>query len=234
MTDGVHLLALAGVLFGAVAQSATGMGFSLLAAPALVLYLGPQQGVATTVVLATLSSALPFLRDGRHARPREVLRLLVPTLLCTPLIALALRGVDTRWLAPAAGAGVVVGVCVLASGVRWKWLRRPQGAVAAGAASALLNVVGGVGGPPIGLYAAHADWEPAVTRGNLHSFFIVQNCATALAVGIALPGPSELVALALGTACGMLLAPRVPTKTLRTAVLAVSLLGGIGLVGGAV
>ena len=228
-----HLLALAGVLLGAVAQSATGMGFSLLAAPALVLYLGPRQGVAMAVALAALSSALPLLRDGRHARPGEVMRLLVPTLLCTPLIALALRGVDTRWPAPAAGAGVVVAVCVLASGVRWEWLRRPQGAVAAGATSALLNVVGGVGGPPIGLYAAHADWEPATTRGNLFGFFVVQNIVTALAVGVVLPGPWELAALVLGTACGMLLAPRVSAKGVRAAVLAMSLLGGISLIGGA-
>ncbi|MGW3498911.1 TSUP family transporter [Streptomyces sp. NPDC001020] len=233
MTQNVHLLALVGVLLGAVAQSATGMGFSLLAAPALVLYLGPRNGVAMTVALATLSSLLPFLRDGRQARAGEVLRLLVPTLLCTPLIALALRGVNTRWLAPAAGAGVVVAVCVLASGVRWEWLRRPGGAVAAGAASALLNVVGGVGGPPIGIYAANADWEPATTRGNLYALFTVQNIATALAVGIVLPGLSELAALALGTACGMLLAPRIPTKAVRAAVLALSLLGGVGLFVGA-
>ena len=234
MTQGLQLLALAGVGLGAVAQSATGMGFSLVAAPALVLWLGPHKGVAVTVALATLSSVLPFLRDGRHARPGEVVRLLVPTLLCTPLIALALRGVDARWLAPAAGAGVVVAVGVLASGVRWRWLRRPGGAVAAGAASALLNVVGGVGGPPIGLYAANADWEPATTRGTLYGFFVVQNIATALAVGIALPGLAELAVLALGTACGMLLAPRMPAKAVRAAVLGMSLLGGVGLVCGAV
>lgn len=234
MTGGVHLLALAGVLLGAVAQSATRMGFSLLAAPALVLYLGPHQGVAATLALATLSSLLPLLRDGRHARPGEVVRLLVPTLLCTPLIALALRGVNTHWLAPAAGAGVVVAVGLLGSGVRWDWLRRPAGALAAGAASALLNVIGGVGGPPIGLYAANADWGPATTRGNLYGLFVVQNIVTALAVGVVLPGAAELAALVLGTAGGMLLGPRMPSKVLRNAVLAMSLLGGIGLLSGAV
>ncbi|RMI29256.1 TSUP family transporter [Nocardia stercoris] len=229
----LELLALAGVLLGALAQSATGMGFSLIAAPAMILWRGPHEGVALTLTLATLCSLVPLLRDGRYARPGEVARLLVPTLLCTPLVALALRGVDARWLAPAAGIGVIAAVAVLASGVRWTWLRRPSGALAAGAASALLNVVGGVGGPPIGLYAANADWPPETTRGNLYAFFVLQNLVTAFAVGLVLPSPPELAALALGTA-GMLLAPRLPAKAARTAVLAVSLLGGIGLLGGAV
>ncbi|MFF0776154.1 TSUP family transporter [Nonomuraea wenchangensis] len=228
-----HLLALAGVLLGALVQAATGMGFSLLAAPVMVLHLGPRDGVAATVVLAVLSSVVPLLRDGRHARPGEVARLLVPALVCTPLAALALRGVDTRWLALAAGSGVIIAVCVLAGGVRWRRLRRPEGAVAMGAASALLNVVGGVGGPPIGLYAANAGWEPATTRGNLHAFFILHNTATVLALGLVLPGAPELAALAAGTASGMLLASRLPVAALRSTVLGASLLGGIALTVGA-
>ncbi|MFI0351699.1 TSUP family transporter [Actinomadura sp. 9N407] len=232
--DPSYVLALAGILFGALAQASTGMGFSLVSAPVLVLHLGPREGVATAVALAVVSSVVPLLRDGRHARAGDVTRLLVPTLLCTYPIAWALRGADTRLLALAAGAGVIAAVCALAAGVRWSWLRRPEGAVATGATSALLNVVGGVGGPPIGLYAANAGWEPATMRGNLHAFFLVQNAATALVLGVVIPDLTQLAALALGTACGMFLAPRMPLKTLRTAVLGASLLGGIGLVAGAV
>lgn len=103
------------------------------------------------MLLAIVCSAVALLRDGRHADPRQVSRLLIPTILCTPLFAWALRSVDARLLGLAAGVCVVVAVGVLASGVRWSWLRRPKGAVATGAGSALLNVVGGVGGPPIGL-----------------------------------------------------------------------------------
>jgi hypothetical protein len=85
----------------------------------------------------------------------------------------------------------------------------------------------------VGLYAANADWPPATTRGTLYAFFVVQNIASALVVGVVLPGPGELAALALGTACGMLLAPRVPARVLRGAVLGLSLLGGAGLIVGA-
>ena len=94
-------------------------------------------------------------------------------------------------------------------------------------------MVGGVGGPPIDLYAAAAGWEPARTRANLQGFFLIQNIATALTLGPVVPGTAELAALGAGTAAGMLLAPRLPPALARTAVLGVSLLGGLALAGGA-
>lgn len=234
MTAYAHDLALAGILLGAFAQSATGMGFALVAAPVLILHLGPHQGVALVVTLSMLSSAIPLVRDARHAKPRAILQLLVPTVVCTPLIAYLLRDADPTWLAVAAGTGVIAAVAALARGARWAWLARPQGAAVAGTTSALLNVVGGVGGPPIGLYAANTDWSPATTRGTLYGFFIAQNIVTALSVGVLMPGLPELAALVLGTAAGMLLAPRLPATSVRTAVLGLSLLGGVGLIVGAV
>ena len=70
---------------GALAQSATGMGFSLVAAPALIVVAGPREGVATVLVLAVLASLLPLSRDWRHSNPRDAARLLAPTLLATPV-----------------------------------------------------------------------------------------------------------------------------------------------------
>ena len=122
---------------------------------------------------------------------------------------------------------------ILARGARWPWLNRPAGAVATGAASALLNVVGGVGGPPIGIYAANSGWSPETSRANLLLFFLIQNLVTALVLSIVLPGLPELAALVLGTACGMLLSTRIPSRVLRAAVLGVSFAGGLGLLGGA-
>jgi uncharacterized membrane protein YfcA len=229
-----ELLVVGAVAVGAAAQAATGMGFSLVAAPALVAALGPRQGVGTVLLLAVLASLVPLSRDWRHARPHDALRLLVPTLACTPLVALALRSADTSRVAIAAGLGVLAGVALLASGVRWAWLRRRRGAVVAGLGSAVLNVVGGVGGPPIGLYAANADWGPRQTRGTLSVFFLVQNLVTAVVVGLTLPHWPTLVALVVGVTTGMVLAPRLPAAALRTTVLLVSAVGGLALVAGSV
>lgn len=233
MTGSLLALVLAAVAAGALAQAASGMGFSLVAAPALVLALGPREGVAVTLVLAALSSVVPLARHHRHVRVRAVLPLLVPALALTPVLAWLLRDVETRWLALGSGLGVLVGVALLASGVRSAWFRRPEAAVATGGASALLNVVGGVGGPPIGLYAANADWPPTTTRANLHAFFLVQNVVTALVLGVRLPDVELVAALVLGTVTGMALAGRMSAAAVRRLVLTVSCVGGLGLVGGA-
>jgi uncharacterized membrane protein YfcA len=228
------LVALLAVAAGAVAQSATGMGFSLVAAPSLVALLGPRDGVGTVLLLAALSSVVPLTRDWRHGRPRDVARVIVPTLLATPLVALALRGADTRWLALAAGAGVLAGVGLLASGRSWSWLRRPSGAITAGVSSAVLNVLGGVGGPPVGLWAANAGWSPRSTRATLQTYLLIQNLATVAVLGLVRPDWRLVLALVAGGAVGTLLAPRLPAGLGRAGVLGASLVGGVALVAGSI
>ncbi|MGB7818234.1 MAG: hypothetical protein WBL35_05780, partial [Ornithinibacter sp.] len=106
------------------------------------------------------------------------------------------------------------------------------GTAATGFSSATLNVVGGVGGPPIGLYAANADWAPHHTRATLQTFFLAQNVVTVAVVGLVMPGWKEVAALAVGTAAGMLLAPRLPARVARAGVLGVSVVGGVALIAG--
>lgn len=218
---------------GALAQAISGMGFSLVAAPVLLVALGPRDGVALCVLLAALSSVAPLAQNRRHLQARPVARLLLPTLLCTPLFAWLVGGADTRWLGLAGGASVVVGVGLLAVGFRSTWFARPEASMAIGASSALLNVVGGVGGPPVGLYAANSTWSGATLRANLHAFFLVQNCVTALVLGLCVPSVGQLAALVGGTLVGMAVASRLSSGTVRRVVLAVSFLGGLGLLGGA-
>ncbi|MFC5183806.1 TSUP family transporter [Actinomadura harenae] len=228
--SGVEVVAVAAVAVGAFAQAATGMGFSLVAAPALIAAFGPHRGVPAVLVLAVLASLLPLSRDWRHARPRDAGSLLVPTLLATPVVAWLLSGVDTRVVAVAAGCGVLLGVALLARGLRSSFLLRPAGAWLTGLGSAGLNVIGGVGGPPIGLYAANAGWPPRESRATLQVFFLVQNVATAAVLGFVLPPWPAVPALAVGAAIGMVLAPRMPPAATRTGVLVVSCVGALALI----
>lgn len=62
----------------------------------------------------------------------------------------------------------------------------------------------------------------------------MQNAVTLVFLGPSLPDPAHLAALAAGTAVGMPLGRRMAAGVLRAAVLAASLLGGLGLIGGAV
>jgi uncharacterized membrane protein YfcA len=229
----LELWVLLAIAVGAFAQAVTGMGFALIAAPVLIAAIGQAQGVATVLVLASIASIIPLARGGwRDADPRAAGRLLVPTLIATPVFGWALHAVSHDVLAVAGGLAVLVGVALLGSGLRSAWLRTRGGTVAMGIASAGLNVVGGVGGPPVGLYAANSDWEPARTRGTLQAFFLVQNVATAFVVGLVLPSWPQVAALVLGSVLGLVVTPRLPLPAARMGVLGVSALGGIALVAG--
>ncbi len=218
---------------GGVAQAVAGMGFALVAAPVLIASLGHEEGVSTVVTLGTLVALLALMPDWRHAKLGEVGRLGVPMLIVTPLAALALAGVDPDALALGAGVAVLAGVAMLAAGASWAWLTRPYGAVATGASSAVLNVLGGVGGPPVGIYAANARWPPRTMRGTLQTWFLVQNGVTAIVLGPAVPSLALIAALVAGTGAGMLLTGHLPEGATRAGVLALSAAGGVALIAGA-
>ena len=215
---------------GAFAQSLTGLGFSLIAAPAMLAMFGPHDGVAIIVVLAAIASLLPLAHQWRHVGVRDAVGLLIPTLIATPVVVAALAGVDASVVAVGAGIAVMIGVLFLARGVVWPGLRGLGGGIAAGVASAVLNVVGGVGGPPVGMYASNAGWTPEHSRATLQFFFLIQNVVTALVIGYVQPPWWMVVALVVGTAAGVAVAGRVPARAARLAVLVVAGLGGLGLV----
>lgn len=232
--DWMLLLAVAGVAAGGLAQAVTGLGFALVAAPGLIALLGPTRGVAVVVLLGTLASVVPLLGQWRDVQVRDGMALLVPTLLATPVVGFLVAGADTAVVAAAAGVGVLLGVALLWRGLRWRRLHSLPGAIAAGITSATLNVVGGVGGPPVALYAANAGWSPLHTRATLQAFFLVQGVVTVAVVGLVWPSLAMVLALVAGALVGIWLAPRLPAETARHAVLAVAAFGGLGLVVGAV
>lgn len=225
-------LAVLGVAIGGLAQSITGLGFALVAAPALIAVLGPRQGVGVVVLLGTLASVLPLMGHWRRVRVRDTATLLVPTLLATPIVAALLAGADTATVAAAAGVAVLIGVVALWRGFTWDRLVSLPGAIGTGIGSATLNVIGGVGGPPVGLYAANAGWDPPESRASLQAFFLVQGIATVAVVGLTWPDAWMLGALVIGTLTGMWLAPRIPVHAARLAVLGVAAFGGVALIVG--
>ncbi len=181
--DPLHTLAVLGVVVGGLAQSITGMGFALVAAPVLIALLGPTQGVAVVVLLGTLATLAPLLGHWRAVRARDGVSLLIPSLIATPVVGLLVSGADTAALAVGAGVGVLAGVTALWRGLRWRRLVSVPGAIGTGISSAVLNVIGGVGGPPVGLYAANAGWEPRATRATLQAIFLVQGVVTVVGRG---------------------------------------------------
>lgn len=229
---GLEYLALAGVAGGACAQAITGLGFALVSGPVLIALLGPRDGVVVVCVLATVASVPPLVREWRATRWRDAARLLLPVVVATPLVAWWLGGASTRLLAAVAGAGTLLAVALLARGLRWARGDGAAGAVGAGVTSSVLNVVGGVGGPPIALFADNAGWSVPQTRSTLQVVFVPQNAVTVAAVGWATPPWPLLAATIGGLLLGSLIARRTPHELARRGVLVVAAAGGVALLAG--
>lgn len=170
-------------------------------------------------------------RLWRQVEPRPVLYLLVPSALATPVLVLLARRLPERPAAAVAGAVVLLGVALLASGVRWHAARGPAGAVAAGVVAAATNVVAGVAGPAVALWSANADWEARAQRAGLQAYFLGLNCVALPALGVP-DVPARLLlgclaALALGALLGAPLARRVGERAARRATLALAGSGGL-------
>ena len=109
----VALAALA-VFVGAALQSATGFGFSLVAAPILFAVLGPQEAVGAGVLLGLLLNGLTLATERR--RPvvlgRDARRLVAWSVPGLVLGALALRELPERPLSALVGLAVLAGLAV--------------------------------------------------------------------------------------------------------------------------
>ena len=218
------------MLLGTLAQSVSGIGFALVCGPLLVAALGPQDGVRLSVLLSLVLNVVLLARLRRQVDARRTLLLLVPSALATPLLAVLVRDLPTRPAAALAGAVVLVGVALLASGLRWRAARGAAGAAAAGVVGAATNLVAGVAGPVVALWAANADWRADVQRASLQAYFLGLNCVALPSLGLPRVGTALLLAclaaLAAGAVLGAPLGRRVSERTARRTTLALAALGG--------
>lgn len=225
------------VAVGAVAQSVSGIGFTLVSGPLLVAVLGPGDGVRLSVLLSLVVNAVVLTRTWREASLGDAALLLVPAALATPLLARLLRSVPDRAAEALAGAATVLGATALASGLRWRAAGGRVGATGAGVVSAAMNVAAGIGGPAVALHATNAGWPAGAMRSTGQVYFLVLNLVAAGSLG--LPDVDGrlavgcLVALAVGLSLGGRLAARVPEPYARRVTLGLAGLGGLVVLTGA-
>lgn len=222
------------VLLGAATQRATGLGFALVAAPFLVLLVGPAAGVTLSNVLSAALCALVLLRTGRRTLWREVAVLAVPALLAVPLGVLVVRTLPDGPLLVTVGALAIGAVVVVAAGRQRQLLPGRRSAVLAGALSGFMNVTAGVGGPMVTAYAVSRRWPLTVFIPTAQATLLVINLASLAAKGLPTLGPAVWVvsgvALAAGLVAGEAVTRRLdPARGLRL-VIAVALAGGVATV----
>ncbi|MFI6626372.1 TSUP family transporter [Streptomyces sp. NPDC050528] len=233
MTGDILLAAI--VLLGSSVQWLTGMGFALVAVPALVLLLGPAQGVVLANCAAGAISVVGLAGGWRQVRARAMVPLCAAAVCTVPAGAWMTRQLPPPVLLLVMGGLVTVAVLLVMRGARVAALRGTKGAVAAGAAGGFMNAAAGVGGPPISLYAVNAGWTVREFVPNAQFYGVVVNAFSVAANGVpSLRTPqwvAVVAAMVVGGVIGRGLAGRIAEPRARVLVLSLALAGGVTAVG---
>jgi uncharacterized protein len=165
------LVAAAAVAAGAALQSATGFGFSIVAAPLVFAALEPEEAVGLLIILGSLVNVLTLVSERR--RPRPVVRE------CVVLLAFALPGAVAgvavlRALDPVA-LQVAVSVGVVATLIARRLAKRHTpawGGPIAGFAAGALTTSTTTAGPPLIVYLLGRGLEPVQVRDTVPVCFL--------------------------------------------------------------
>ncbi|MDC0767490.1 sulfite exporter TauE/SafE family protein [Streptomyces sp. HD] len=223
------------VLLGSCVQWLTGMGFALVAVPALVLLLGPAQGVVLANCTCGAISVVGLASGWRQVRPAAMLPLCAAAACTVPAGTWTTRQLPEPVLLLLMGGLVTIAVLLVMRGARLPALRGTKGAVAAGAVGGFMNSAAGVGGPPVSLYAVNAGWTVREFVPNAQFYGVVVNVFS-----LAVNGVPELragrwvtvvAAMVTGGLIGGWLAGRTSERRARLMVLGLALAGGVVTVG---
>ncbi|MFJ1969124.1 TSUP family transporter [Streptomyces sp. NPDC087903] len=223
------------VLLGSSVQWLTGMGFALVAVPALVLLLGPSDGVALANCAAGAICVVGLAGGWRRVRPTVMVPLCAAAVCTVPAGTWLTRQLPDAVLLLVMGGLVTTAVFLVMNGARVPALRGTRGAVAAGAVGGFMNSAAGVGGPPISLYAVNAGWTVREFVPNAMFYGVIVNAFSVASNGVpelsASRWASAIAAMAVGGMIGRGLAGRIPEMRARQLVLSLALVGGVTALG---
>lgn len=218
------------VLVGGCVQWLTGMGFALVAVPALVLLLGPADGVVLANCAAGAISVVGLAGGWRRVRPAAMVPLCAAAACTVPAGAWTTRQLPRPALLLVMGALVTTAVLLVMRGARVPALRGGRGAVTAGALGGFMNAAAGVGGPPVSLYALNAGWTVREFVPNAQFYGVAVNAFSIAANGTphltATQVAVVVAAMTLGALIGHTVAARIPEHRARHLVLLLALTGG--------
>jgi uncharacterized membrane protein YfcA len=233
------LVAAVAVAAGATLQSATGFGFSLVAAPLVFAAVGPEEAVGLLTLLSAQVSLMTLATEGRRPQPAtgECLVVLAAAAPGAVVGVAVLRALDVVALQIAVSAGVIATLAVRRLATRHlpRWAGVPAG-FAAGA----LTTSTTTSGPPLLVFLLGRRLTPEQMRDTLPVCFLGLSAIGALALWAtgttgAVPELWQVAVLVPVAAAGQVLGRRLFARLAAsgryepviTAVLLASVLGGL-------
>ncbi len=229
------------VFVAGVIKGLTGFGFSLLAAPLLVVLLGPRMAVPIIAVLNAFTNIVLFVGSRRAADIRRIRPLIVAGIVTVPVGMFLLLNLDVGVLKLIVGVAIVLFAVALLVGFRRPIKNERRGLLLAGLMSGTLNGLISTGGPPVILFLANQGMHKVVFRASLIAYFLFLSIATIpifLAGGlmsraVLIHAAVLIPALLVGAFAGSQLLRKVPEHFFRVVTLAVVIgAGGVAVLSG--
>jgi len=229
------------VLVGALAQRVSGMGFALVAAPVLVLLIGPFEGILLANLGGAVSTSIVISRVWRRVDWRQFRMLVIPALIAV------VPGAFISVLLGGSALQIIVGVLLIIALTVSLFIHRanrvvPQrpAAVFSGAASGFLSATAGVGGPGMSVYAVLTRWEHGSFAATIQPIFVVLGVTSFITkVTVSqqsLPAydwwvwPLVIACTLVGIAAGEALSRLISVRIARITVIVISYLGAVAAI----
>ena len=229
------------VFVAATVYMVVGFGFALMAVPLMTLAIPIERAVVVLALLAVFSTGTQAWTLRRHVRRPLARRLVVAAYLGMPLGLLMLDTIDENVLQIVLGTGVIIATVVLAYDLTLDHVGSKLD-YAAGFLSGVASTSIGTNGPPLVFDLQSRRLAPDEFRATIAVVFVLGNAftislfvASGKVTGEALTTAAvALPALAMGTAGGRLIQPRVSPHRFRSLVLGLLLTTGVLVVARAI
>lgn len=233
--DGGFLLAAGVMVLSAAMGTVAGFGIALLLSPVLAILYDPITAVLTVTTFGVFNAVIALSGDTLiDPRPRayssDLFRLWCGAALATIPTALLLTRLPQRLITGALSLFVLASATLILRGYRPQLAGRRGTAVGAGALSQFANVLSGVGGPPIILYALASDWEPLRTRTTQQMYSVPVNIITVITVSLATDARAVWPLVVLGGLTTVAVLPiraRIASRTVYRLILMLALAAGV-------
>ncbi len=226
------------VLFGAMAQRVSGMGFALVVAPVLVLLIGPFEGVLLVNLCGAVSASIVISRVWRLIDWRQF------SMLAVPAVVAIVPGALLSVLIGGPVLQIVVGgilVVALTASLLMNYFDRRVAQVPAalisGTASGFMSATAGVGGPGMSVYAILTRWEQKSFAATIQPIFVLIGVTSfvmkVLLNDTGLPDYDWwlwvliIASTVVGLALGEVVSRWVSVRAARITVIVISYLGGV-------
>jgi uncharacterized membrane protein YfcA len=228
-------LVLAAVVLGAGMQRITGMGFALVAAPFLVLLLGPVEGVVLVNVCGAVTAGAIIFRVARDINWRRYAALASAALLGIIPAAVLIRFIPPAVLEISIGVILAIGLTVLLALKSAQLPARRRYLWTAGTLSGFMNTAAGVGGPAVSMYSIATRWQHRSFAATMQPYFFTIGAfslaSKAVTAPTSFPSLPWSMWLAVAVAClaglvlGDIASKFVPTRAAQILLIALAYLG---------